>query len=85
MRLFALAGALLIAAGAFLLVDGGFWVSRAVRSELLSVRVWETEFWFARIGNVSAGLSPNAHWFLRICGGIVATAVGSKILKVATR
>jgi len=84
-RLFALLGALLIAGGAYLLVDGGLRLSRCVESDVFSLRVWAKEFWLFLPHHASAGLSPNAHWFLRLLGGVMAAVVGSKVLRVATR
>jgi hypothetical protein len=84
-RLFALIGALLITGGVYLLVDGGLRLNRCLENDVFSVKVWTKEFWLFMPHQVSAGLSPNAHWFLRLMGGILAAAVGSKVLRVATR
>jgi hypothetical protein len=84
-RLFTLVGALLIAGGTFLLVDGGIRVGRCMSTDVLSLAVWRSEFWLLIPGKPDLGLSHNAHWFLRIVGGLLITAIGAKVVKVATR
>jgi hypothetical protein len=84
-RLFALIGALLVAGGAYLMVEGALRLKRAIDTDAFSVEVWRSEFWLYRPANPSLGLSPNAHWFLRLGGGIVSLAIGAKVLRVATR
>jgi hypothetical protein len=84
-RLFALIGALLIAGGVYLLVDGGLRLSRCLDTDIFSMKVWTKEFWLFMPHHASAGLSPNAHWFLRLTGGLLTTVLGTKVLRVATR
>ena len=85
MRIFALVGALLLAGGAFLLIDGGLRILRCVDADLFSLEVWTDPFWLRDPSQPAMGLSPNAHWFLRIVGGLLALAIGSTVLRVATR
>jgi hypothetical protein len=83
--LFALIGALLVAGGAWLLVEGALRLQRTVDGGVFSVRVWESEFWLYRPTKPGIGLSENAHWFLRLTGGIAAVIIGGKVLRTATR
>jgi len=85
MRLFALIGALLLVGGVYLLVDGGLRINQTLSADTFSLRVWSKEFWLFSSANPSLGLSPNAHWFLRLAGGLAAIVVGAKVLRVATR
>jgi hypothetical protein len=84
-RIFALIGALAIAGGAYLLVDGGIRLSRCLTNDVFSYSIWSEDFWLLIPGNPDLGLSPNAHWFLRFIGGLIAAVVGGRVLKTATR
>lgn len=85
MRIFALIGALLVAGGFFLLVDGGLRLQRALGSDCLSFRIWTMEFWLYDPGRLGGGLGANAHWFLRLAGVLPATFLGMRLVRVATR
>ncbi len=85
MRLFALLGILLIVAGTYLLVDGALRLSRCISGETFSLEIWSKHFWLAVPRAPRLGLSQNAHWFLRGAGGIASLALGTKVLRVATR
>lgn len=85
MRIFALIGALLMAGGVFLLVDSGLRVSHCVTNDLFSWTVWSEEFWLLVPSKPDLGMSPNAHWFLRLIGGVIVALLGLKILRTATR
>jgi hypothetical protein len=82
-RLFALIGALLVTGGVYLLVDGGLRLHRTLNNNTFTPRIWATEFWLP--SNMGPGLGPNAHWFLRLAGGVPAALLGMKLLRVATR
>jgi len=84
-RLFALVGALLVAGGVFLLVDAGLRVQRCIATDVWSLRVWAADFWLLVPRNPSLGLSQNAHWFLRVVGGLLAVPIGLKVVKLAAR
>jgi hypothetical protein len=85
LRLFALIGALLVAGGAYLMVEGSLRLKRAIDSDAFHVEVWRSDFWLYRPSNPKLGLSPNAHWFLRLTGGIASLAIGARVLRVASR
>jgi hypothetical protein len=84
LRLFTLLGALLVAGGAYLLIDGGLRLARALEGASFSARFWTWGFWFAADGSWT-DLAPNARWLLRIVCGLVAVPLGSRIVRVATR
>jgi hypothetical protein len=84
-RLFALVGVLLVTGGVFLLVDGLIKVQRCISTDVISVRIWAREFWLLDPGLVEAGLGPNAHWFIRAVGAVLALVIGGKVLRIATR
>jgi len=83
--MFALIGALLIAGGAYLIVDGALRLGRCVSADIFSWTVWSEDFWLLIPSKPDLGLSPNARWFLRLVGGLVAASLGAKILRTATR
>jgi hypothetical protein len=85
MRLFALIGALLISGGAYLLIDGGLRLSFCMDTGQLSLNVWSDQFWLLIPAEPDHGLSPNAHWFIRLAGGLLAMALGATVLRIATR
>jgi hypothetical protein len=84
-RIFALIGALLVAGGMFLLVDGGLHLQRALHEGSFDARFWTTEFWLLVPSHPRTGLGVNAHWFVRLAGGVPATLLGMRLVKVATR
>jgi hypothetical protein len=85
LRIFALVGALLLAVGAFLLVDAGLRISKTLAMDTFTAEVWRREFWLNDVDDVEQGMSPNGHWFLRLGGGMLICFIGAKILKVATK
>jgi hypothetical protein len=84
-RVFALIGALLVAGGFFLLVDGGLRLQRALESDVFSFRIWTTEFWLFDPIRPQAVVGANAQWFLRLAGVLPASILGMKLVRVATR
>jgi hypothetical protein len=85
LRLFALLGALLIAGGVYLLIDGGLRLSRALGDDTFSYRVWTAAFWLAAPETSEFELALNAHWLVRIVCGLAGLPLGTKIVRVATR
>lgn len=71
--------------GSYLLVDGALRLSRCISGDTFSVEVWTKYFWLAVPRAPRLGLSQNAHWFLRFAGGLATVALGTKVLRVATR
>lgn len=81
MKLVALIGALLVAGGVYLLIDGGIRLNMCISSGVLDTRIWATEFWLISPTNPSLGLSQNAHWLIRLTSGVLAFITGSKFLR----
>lgn len=75
----------MVVGAAFLFVDAGLRVQRAMATDTLSLRFWSAEFWLLVPRNPSVGLSQNAHWFMRAMGGLLALPIGLKVVKIATR
>ena len=85
MRLFTLLAILLLTGGAFLLVDGGLRVSSAMDAGGFSLAFWTGDFWWLIPGKPTLGLGPNAHWFVRLLGGLLAMSIGGVIMRVSAR
>ena len=85
MRLFAVVGVLMVVGAAFLLVDAGLRLQRCMATDTLLLGFCTREFWLLVPTNPGLGLSQNAHWFLRVVGGLLALPIGLKVLKIAAR
>ena len=78
-------GVVLICGGVFLLVDGGLRLNRCLSLGMFEWRLWTPEFWLVNVDRPGLGLSLNAHWFIRIAGGLGAALLGTKVLRVSAR
>ncbi len=83
-KLFALIGALLLAGGVYVLIDGGIRLNQCISAGVFDTRIWASEFWLISPTNPDLGLSQNAHWLLRISGGVLALAFGARLLRWTT-
>ena len=85
MRLFVILGLLLVTLALYLLVDAGIRVSQCFESGLFSYEIWRKEFWLFNTLAESWRLSENAHWFVRVVGGLLSLPLGLKVIRVASR
>ncbi len=81
MKLVALIGALLLAGGVYMLIDGGIRLNQCISAGVFDTRIWASEFWLAAPSNPSLGLSQNAQWLIRITCGVMAFILGGKLLR----
>lgn len=84
MRLFALVGALIVAGGVYLAIDGGVQLNRCITLGTLYLEVWRPEFWLRIPDQPGMGLGANAHWFIRLVGGVLAVYLGGRLIKFVT-
>lgn len=85
MKLVALVGALLVAGGVYVLIDGGIRLNQCIYSGVFDTRIWASEFWLISPTNPSLGLSQNAQWLIRITSGVFAFILGGRLLRWSTR
>lgn len=85
MRLFALIGGLLLAGGAFFVISGVLRINQCLESGTLSWTFWTSHFWLKAPSQPGWTLGENAHWFIRVTGGLFAAGVGIKLLRSSTR
>jgi len=85
MRLFVVVAVLMLTGGVYLAVDGGLRLDGLISAGLASFAPWTSDFWLARGRDASLGLSPNAQWFLRLCGALLLMLIGWIVLRVARR
>ncbi len=81
MRLVALVGALLIAGGIYVLIDGGIRLNQCIASGVFDTRIWTSEFWLISPANPGLGLARNAQWLIRIAGAVLSLSLGGRLLR----
>lgn len=84
MRLFTVIGALLVTAGAYLLISGGLALNNAISLGIFSPELWKPSFWLLSPAEPSLGLGANGLWATRLLGGLVAGSLGVKLIRITT-
>ena len=80
-----LTGVLFFLLGTGLVYRGYSMLAADWRSGAVSWRVWTGGFWWANPGYPAMGLSHNARWALHLGGGLAATVIGWRLVRIAGR